>query len=167
MKINKITFLKGFSLVEVVVAASIITISAVAILNAYGYLIRAEVGTVKVVKASYLLDEGIEGVRYLRDKGWTANILTLSTSTTYYLYVSSTSGVATYQATTSRQLYDSIFERKLTFGSVYRDANQNLAASGTLDTNAIKVTVSVTFPGTSNATTTKTISTYLVNTNKS
>ncbi len=157
---------RGFSLVEVLVAAFIISASLIAILNAYGYLIRAEIGSVKFIKAAYLLDEGVEATRYLRDKGWATNISTLSTSTNYYLYLSKSNGIGDWQATTTRQIYGGIFERTITFRSVYRDASHNIAtSSGTLDSDIIKVTVNVSWPGTNNSTTTKTVSTYVANIN--
>jgi len=160
-------FREGFSLVEVVVAASIVSVALMAILNAYGYLIRAEVGSTKLVKATYLLEEGIEASRYLRDKGWTANIANLSTTTNYYLYLSTSNGTGDWQATATKQIYDDMFKRTITFGNVYRDNNtQNISPTGVLDTNTRKITVSVSWPGINGATTTKSISTYLTNINK-
>ncbi len=155
---------EAFSLVEILISAFIISMAAVAILNAYGYLIRTELASAKYLKASYLLDEGVEAVRYMRNKSWSANILPLSTTTNYYLYASTSAGTLDWRATTTRQLYDNFFERKLNFSGVYRDGSQNIVLSGgTLDTNITKLTVSVSWLGVSNATTTKTVSKYVTN----
>ncbi len=161
---SKAKFKKGFSLVEVLISAFILSVSAAAILNAYSYLIRAELGSTKYLKASYLLDEGVEGARYLRDRSWTNYIRTLSTTTTYYLYASTSAGITNWQTTTTKQTYDGIFERKITFANVGRDANQNIVASGgTVDANMMKVSVSVSWPGTNRSTTTQRVSTYIAN----
>lgn len=169
MKIRNLQ--NGFTLIEVVVASAIIVTSLVAILNAYSYFIRAEKSNTKLVKSVYLLEEGVEAVHYLRDKGWTANIASLSTTTSYYLYFSASGGVGSWQSTTTRQLYDGIFERKISFADVYRNnTTQNISASGagtTLDPNIRKVTITVSWIGASGATTTKTISTYVTNFNNS
>jgi prepilin-type N-terminal cleavage/methylation domain-containing protein len=154
----------GFSLAEVLVGASIISVALVAILNAYGYLIRAEIGSAKVVKATYLLEEGVEASRYLRDKGWSSTIAPLGTTTNYYLYLSVSNGIADWQATTTKQIYDGIFERTVTFGSVYRSSiTQDISSTGVFDSDTRKVTVSVSWPGISGGTTTKSLSTYLTN----
>ena len=157
----------GFSLVEVIVGASIITVAIVAILNAYGYLIRAELSSTKLVNATYLLEEGIEAARYLRDKGWTSNIASLSTSTNYYLYLSAANGMGDWQPTTTRQIIDGVFVRTLNLGSVYRDSTilQEISATGTIDINTRKITVTISWPGISGATSTKSLSTYLTNMN--
>jgi len=168
MKKLKIKILnKGFYLIEVIVGASIISIALVAMLNAYGYMVRAEVSSAKLVKATYLLEEGVEAAHYLRDKGWTATIAPLSTTTNYYLYLSSINGIGDWQATTTKQLYGGVFERTINFGSVYRSTStlQEISATGVLDTNTRKVTVSVSWPGISGATTTRRLSTYITNMN--
>ncbi len=167
MKFKLKSLYSGFSLVEVIVGASIITVAIVAILNAYGYLIRAELSSTKLVKATYLLEEGVEAIRYLRDKGWTSNIASLSTSTNYYLYLSTANGTGDWQATTTKQIFDGSFVRTVTFGSVYRNTTllQEISATGTLDTNTRKITVTVSWPGISGSTTTKRLSTYLTNMN--
>ncbi len=158
---------KGFSLVEVIVASTIIGVSMVAMINAFGYFIRAEIGNTKLVKATYLLEEGVEATRYLRDKGWTQNIAPLSTTTSYYLALSTTNGVATWSATTTRQIYDGVFERTIVLASVLREnttKNISTAVSGTsVDTNTRKLTVTVSWPGISGATSTQTISAYITN----
>ncbi len=157
----------GFSLTEVLVGASIISVALIAILNAYGYLIRAEIGSVNSLKATYLLEEGIEASHYLRDKGWASNIASLGTTTKYYLYLSSSGGVGVWQATTTKQIYGGIFERTMTLSDVYRSsATQDISPTGILDPNTIKIKISVSWPGISGATTTKQLSIYLTNMNK-
>jgi hypothetical protein len=137
--------------------------------NAYSFFIRAEKSNVFRVKSIYLLEEGVEASRYLRDKGWTANILPLSTTTQYYLYFSTLNGTGTWQTTTTAQLYDGIFSRKVTFGQVYRNnttSNISTTSTGsTIDPNTRKITVQVSWSDPVGSST-KSISAYLTNLGK-
>ncbi len=157
-KISKNTI--GFSLVEVLISASIIGISVVAILNAYTFFVKTEIVINKKIQSVYYLEEGIEAMRHLRDKNWT-NISGLSISTTYYLYFTASSSISDFQTTTTKQTLNGL-ERKITVSNVYRDAaSYDIASSGNLDSNTRKITISVTWPGQLNSTTTKVFSTYL------
>jgi hypothetical protein len=78
-------------------------------------------------------------VRIRRDNAW-SNISTLTLATNYYPLYSG--GAWTLSATPSSV---GIFTRTVVFGAAYRDANQNLASSGTLDTQAKLVTVNVSW----------------------
>ncbi len=156
----------GFSLVEVVVGAAILGVSMVAIINAYSYFLRAESYGSKSLEATYLLEEGIEGMRYIHDKGWTANIATLSTTTTYYLSLSSASGVGTWQATTTRQVYSNIFTRRINLTDVIRNnTTKDISSVGTYDPNIKKITVTVSWLGPSGTSISRTLSAYLSNMN--
>lgn len=164
---KKIKLNNGFSFIELIVGASIISIVLVVILNVYGLLVQAEINSAKLAKASYLLEEGAEAARYLRDKGWTANISGLSTTTRYYLFLSTLSGVGEWQATTTKQISENIFERYLLISDVYRsDSTKDISEIGTFDSNTKKITVSVTWFDGHSTTTTKSLSTYLTNMNK-
>ncbi len=155
-KIQKIT---GFSLLEVLISASIIAVAVVSILHAFSFFIKTELTINKKIQGVYLLEEGIEAMRHIRDKNWT-NISSLSTSTTYYLYLSTASTTADWVTTTTRQTFNGL-ERKITIGDVYRDATTfDIASSGTLDANTRKITVSIIWPD-QLSTTTKIFSTYI------
>ncbi len=157
---------KGFSLVEVVIGAAIMGTSMIAIINAYSYFLRIESFGSKTVAATYLLEEGIEGMRYIRDTGWTAHIASLSTTTTYYLSLTSSAGIGTWQATTTRQTYDNIFVRTINLSDVKRDTiTKNISSIGVFDPNIKKITVTVSWLGPSGTTTSRTLSTYLANMN--
>ena len=112
----------------------------------------------KNVQASYILEEGMEAITFLRDKGWNANIATLSTSTTYYLSFN-----GSYWATTTiAQYVDGEFLRSLRVSDVYRDGSDKIASSGTYDSGTKQVTATVSyFQG--HATTTKSVTTFVAN----
>jgi Tfp pilus assembly protein PilV len=158
----------GFALAEVVIAAAIIGSGLLAILGAYSFFVRAEKSNTDRVKAVFLLEEGIEAARYLRDKGWTANIASLSTTSSYYFYLSTSSGTGMWQTTTTPQVYDGVFTRTVTFGQVYRDnTTQNISTTSsgaTIDSNTRKISVSISWRD-SLGSTTKSMSAYLTDLN--
>lgn len=125
-------------LVEVIVVAAIISIAvlaASAVAQKSIYLARQ---SLHQSEAAFLLEEGAEATRIIRDNAW-SGISGLTLSTDYYLSFSG--GTWTF-STTPNQV--GIFTRKVVFSSAYRDGNQNLASSGTADnqTRFVAVTVS-------------------------
>ncbi|OGZ07036.1 MAG: hypothetical protein A2942_02955 [Candidatus Lloydbacteria bacterium RIFCSPLOWO2_01_FULL_50_20] len=132
----------GFTLIEIVVAASMITISLVSIAMYYKKALDVSENTTRHIQSGFLLEEGLEAIKMLRDQSWSGNIATLSTTTTYYLYWSGT----LWMSTTTPQKIENIFERSFRIAEVRRDGSDNIASSGTLDDGTRKVTVSVTWP---------------------
>ena len=110
------------------------------------------------MQGDYLLEEGIEVVKLLRDAGYVNNIAKLSTTTPTYLAWNGTN----WATSTSNVFIDGRFERKIAIGEVMRDANQDISETGTLDPSTRLVTVSVAWNA-KGATTTKTIQTYITN----
>ncbi len=107
-------------------------------------------------EASFLLEEGAEAVRIFRDNAWT-NISSLDASTTYYpVYSSGTWSLNTTPASTG------IFNRGITVSDVYRDGSNNIAASGTLDSNIKLFTITVSWQE-GGSTISKSLSFYLAN----
>jgi prepilin-type N-terminal cleavage/methylation domain-containing protein len=150
---------KGFGLIEVVVAATIITVFFVAILSTYSFFLKTLLGGTQEVQATFLLREGAEVSRILRDSSWSSNIVTATVGTEYYL---SWNGSA-WALTATPSYVDGLFDRTVTFESVYRDVNDDIASSGTVDGDTRLVTVNVAWKNSTAATTTKTLQTYLTN----
>lgn len=131
---------RGMTLVEVVIAAAIISASVLALLLVHSLYIKTALANTSQVKAIFLAEEGVEDIRFLRDSSWSANIANLSATTT---------------------TIDS-FTRTVTLSDAYRDSNSDIVASGTPDSNTKLITSSVSWwNGT--ATSTKSISAYITN----
>lgn len=151
---------KGLALVEILIGSAIISVGILAVISSYNTYLNYALSNQKNIQAAYLLEEGMEVMRFMRDKGWTNNISKLSTTTVYYLTFSGGS----WATTTTKTYIDSEFERGITITDVKRDANDDIASSGTYDPNTKKVTATVSY-WQGHATTTKTLSTYIANIN--
>lgn len=150
---------KGFSLVEIIIASSILLISVISIFSAFVLALSTSSKNTAKVQAAFLLEEGHEALRNMRDFGYSANIAPLQNGTTYRLAFSS----QRWQATTTNTFIDSKFDRTFTLSAVGRDTDHNIVSSGgTVDTNTKKVTVNVSWREGS-ATTTKTMESYVSN----
>jgi Tfp pilus assembly protein PilV len=147
----------GIGLVEIVIAVSILSICVISIFSAYRLYLSAIISNTDTVKALYLAEEGVEVVRHLRDISYDRNILN---SSSYYLNFSTSTNK--WSTTTSYVLTDNIFYRKITLSSVYRDLNDQIAQSGTIDPNTKLVTVDVSWD-TKIGTSTKSLQAYITN----
>jgi len=148
---------KGIGLIETVVGVAIFLTVVVSILGAYRFLVRFSGVTPQTVKAYYLLEEGAEAARILRDADWDA-FSSLTIGVPYYLVLSGNM----WEATTTPAVIDGSFHRTMTLSEVYRDGDDDIAPSGTLDPNTYFVTISVSWVR-GGVTATKTISIYLAN----
>lgn len=150
----------GFGLLEIVIAsavvgASIFSLSAVAVLSN-----RLQTQSIEKIRANFLAEEGIEAMRFLRDKGWDANLADLSPGTNYYLSFSTTTSVWSVGPVPLAYI-DSIFERKISIEKVYRDLNDNIVSTGGAeDINSKKINITVLWNA-RGATSTAQLSTYL------
>lgn len=137
---------KGFFLVEVVVAAAVIATVLIMLLGAVQNSVEASQRSLERSQVSYLLEEGGEAVKALRDNAWS----TVATNVTnYYLTCASlgTSMTWSLSATTTGNLCTTgSFVRTVTIGSVYRNgADDIVTTGGTLDPLSKKVTIVVTW----------------------
>lgn len=149
---------KGFTLLEVIIGVTVILSSIFSLLS-ISYLSTKVSGTnILNFQAAFLLEEGAEAIRILRDSSWQNNIQALNNSTNYYLSFDGQK----WQATTTNILIDNFFERKFTIEESYRDGNYDLSQSGTIDPETKKINVFVSWPS-RNGTTTQSISFYLTN----
>jgi len=145
------------ALAEILIGASIMSMAILAAVSAYSTYIKYAFANQKNIQASYVLEEGMEVMIFLRDTSW-SNISQLSTTTTYYLTFSGSS----WATSTTPQYVDGQFLRSITLADVRRDADDKITVSGTLDTGTKKITTTVSY-WQGHSTTTKTISTYLTN----
>jgi prepilin-type N-terminal cleavage/methylation domain-containing protein len=147
----------GFTLIEVIIASAIIVTGIVALSEGYTQYVKYALANEKNIQAAYLAEEALEVVTYFRDQQW-SSVRTLSTTTPLYIAWNNT----TWQTTTTPQYVDGIFLRSVSVTDVYRDANDHIAASGSFDPNTKFITANVSYKQ-GEATTTKTLSTYLTN----
>lgn len=149
----------GLTLVEVLIATTIILAFLLALFGAHNLYLKTAFSTGDVIKASGLAEEGLEAMRFLRDSSWDSNILPLVLDTNYGLVWNA----GTWQVSTTNIWVDGAFERTVSLSAVYRDVSGDIVSSGgTLDPDTLLVVSTVAWPS-GIATTTKSISTYLTN----
>ena len=154
----------GFSLVEIIIASSVMLVVWLAVFYTFSVLTKFSARNTSSIQASMLLEEGSEALRSLRDASWSANISTLSACTSSSpcrLTYDQTNNV--WGTTVTPILIDNKFDRTFYFSDVYRDPTFNVVSSGgTIDVNSKKATVVVSWYQ-NNATTSQSLETYLFN----
>ena len=148
----------GFSLIEAIVGISIFSIFIFSVMLASQLSQRTASESVRNIQTSFLLEEGVDTIKILRNTSWSANIASLVFGTNYYFNYNGT----TWVSSPANVYVDGIFERKFVLENVYRDASDDIASSGTLDVGTRKATVNVSWLGRS-GTTTKNAVFYLTN----
>ncbi len=152
---------RGFGLIEILIVGAIVAISFIGLIS---FLISSRGITFQVARnteATALAEEGMEAVRSMRDESWSTNIATLSTATTYYPVIDVLNNKWTL-STTDPGPINSLYTRTVIFENVNRDANDDIASSGTLDPNTKKMTAAVTW-NENQVTKDVTLTTYITN----
>jgi Tfp pilus assembly protein PilV len=150
----------GLALVEAMVASAVSLGIILALVGTASIVGRLSQGSVERVQAAFLIEEGLEAIRIIRDNGWSNNIALVPRDTPLYLHFDGT----TWQATTTPFYIDGRFERVFLLSNVYRGADSSIVeAGGTLDPQVVKATVIVSWAMARGATTTKQVSTYFTN----
>ena len=149
-------FNQGIALVEIIVAISIITMALLAILTVIQKSIYISRQSLQQAQASFLLEEGVEAVKVVRDNDWSL-ISSLLPNTNYYLEFNSNLP----NLTTTQNSLD-IFTRIITTEYVYRDNNDDIAVSGVLDEGTRYITITISWLN-GGQVLTKSLSFYLAN----
>lgn len=149
---------KGFSLIEVIVGAAIITVSVLAAVGAYNTYVVYALNNSKHVRAALLLEEGVEAVKFIRDSGWSTIESTPTDIPRYLLW----DGGKWTISDTPMPYVDGVFDRSIMLEAVRRDGNSDISDSGSIDNNSRKLTVSLSYKA-GQSTTTKSVSTYIMN----
>lgn len=80
----KSQFSSGFGLIEIVVAIGIVAVVLFSIAEASRLAHRVVAKSQRETQAQFLIEEGVEAMKILRDAGWAAHIAPLSGNTLYY-----------------------------------------------------------------------------------
>jgi Tfp pilus assembly protein PilV len=159
MRLKNKIYKNGFGMIEVVIGSSIISLVMFSMASVVNISAKLSSENSNNNKAVFLIEEGVEAVKIMRDSSW-QKISSLTPGTNYYLNFNGT----TWATTTTNTFVDGVFERKFVLSSINRDAtSQDIVTSGgSVDTETKKLTVSVSWRF-RNATTTKSVSTYITN----
>ncbi|MDP9249511.1 MAG: hypothetical protein M3M85_03335 [bacterium] len=137
---NTFTQKKGFMMVEVLVAVSIITAAILSGMAVSEKAVQISRQAFHAEQAAFLAEEAAEAVRILRDNDW-ENISLLETDTDYFPVFSG--GTWTLSETPDSV---GIFTRKVSVEDVMRDAvTGDIDSSGAADEGGKLVTVSVSW----------------------
>lgn len=131
----------GFSMIEMIVVISVASIVLVSLTEVVELSLRLTHRATQKTAAVYLLREGGEVLRHLRDDSWSTHIAPLTTGTTYYL---SWSGSGYIISATPVAPIDGFFHREIVFASVSRNNEDDIVVSGgTDDPGTRRVTIQV------------------------
>ncbi len=150
----------GFGIIEIIIGSALISISLFSLAAVSGAAFKVAENTTRKIQASFLLEEGMEAIRFLRDESWSLNIAPLNAATPYYLNFSAGKWQIISSPTPN---IDGIFERTFIISNVYRNIDDDIVSSGgILDAGTKKITFSVSW-SLRGATTTKNLSAYITN----
>ncbi|MCK5591870.1 MAG: type II secretion system protein, partial [Candidatus Pacebacteria bacterium] len=79
---------QGFSIVEAMVGISVLAFFLITIIGSFILFIKTTADNTQRIQAVYLLEEGMESIRFERDENWN-NISLLNTANTYVLNITS------------------------------------------------------------------------------
>ncbi len=131
---------KSFTIVEILIFTAVVALAVAAFLNLEVIYLRMSESIKNRDQAVFLVREILEAVQNLKISDWDNNISPLTSGINYYLV----SSAGQWQLTTFWPgPIDNKFTRYVVFSDVYRDANDNIAESGTLDNFTRKVTAYV------------------------
>lgn len=147
---------KGFSIIEVVIVCAVISICLFALMSSAGKSIQVSNQSLRQAQATLLIEEGVESIKSIRDNNWT-NISGLTNGQKYYLSFNNN-----WSLSPTVSNIDGLFTREVVSSAVYRDSNDNIAESGTLDSGTVKFTVTVHWSK-PNGTVSKSLSFYVSN----
>jgi len=155
---KKIIFKKGIGLVEVLVAVFIFTIILSSLIFISNLYLSGATDNLRNTQAVYLAEEGIEGIKIIRDNSWN-NILSIPENTKFFLSFSLAS--STWQIIDIEEKIG-VFSRSFVINSVNRDSNGDISTFGTDDPNTKKITVNISW-NSKKGFITKSLITYITN----
>lgn len=137
---KKFFYQKGSLMIEAIVAISIVTIIILGSMTVAQKSLQISQRSLTHTQANFLLEEGAEAVRIIRDDNWN-NISNLALNADFYLVFNS----GTWSLNSTPNTIDQ-FTRKVQLASVYRDASTgSISSGGNLDSGAKLITITVSW----------------------
>ena len=132
-------------MMEIIVATSIIAVSVLACLIVAQKSISLSIRAVHNTEAAYLLEEGAESVKILRDNNSWANFTSFFSTSSVYCLARTVASWTTALPTTSPCTKVNNFTRTITATNVNRDATTGdiVSSGGVLDSGTKLITVTV------------------------
>lgn len=139
---NNFKKIKGFAIVEILIASTVISVALISLTLATQKAVDLSSISIEKMQSAFLLSEGAEAVKLIRDNDW-SSISTLQEDTTYYLSWSGSS----WATTTTPVASISGFTRVLTVSDVYRDGSDDIDPdnSGSVDPDTKLITITVSW----------------------
>jgi hypothetical protein len=139
----KYSFIKGISIVEIIIAAGIIAVSVTGIAGAIQIYSKIVYQNTRQSQAVLMLDEGAEAIQYMRDMGFQTYIEPLNIGEDYSIYWNGTG----YELATTTILLPYDMTRTVAFAEVRRDGSDQIVTSGgSIDLNTKKAIITITWP---------------------
>jgi type II secretory pathway pseudopilin PulG len=140
---NKNKNQKGFMMVELIVISAVLMIIVIAASYVAKKSIEVSSRTLHTMQASFLLEEGAEVMRVLRDTNFDKVDPAIEGSSNQYLTLVS----GTWSLVDAPQTND-IFTRIINIYPVYRDSTTAdiVSSGGALDAGTSKITITVSWP---------------------
>ncbi len=138
---------KGISIIEILVVIFIIGVALTSLFKVATFSLKFSGRLKENQRALALAQEAMEAVRNFRDgKNWSTNGLgSLSLDTAYHPATTADLVPAWNLALGEETI--GIYQRKIIFSRVFRDANDNINPSGTEDPGTKKITVTISWLG--------------------
>lgn len=134
---------QGFGLIEIIIVTAIVSGSLFAFSQVGAFALKVLRHEKQTLEMTLLAEEGLEAVRSLRDESWASNIDAHDEGTDHYIAL--TGGKWAISHTPEPPI--GAYTRAVRIEQVYRDAQDRIGGSGTLDPGTVKVTATVTMTG--------------------
>lgn len=116
----------GYTVIEILLGISIFLVFLTSISLYYKKILEVSKDTTYYIQSGFLIEEGMEVMKLLRNQSWSGNIASLTPGTTYYLSWTGTS----WATTTTPVMIENMFTRSFVAAHVERDVNDNIVSSG-------------------------------------
>jgi Tfp pilus assembly protein PilV len=132
---------KGSTLIEVVVASSILSVVCLTFLGVFSVLSHFHQKNMYSIKGGLLSEEGVEALRLMKSEDWNVLASVPAGEARYFAL-----GTSTWSATSTPEIVDGAFYRTFRIYAVSRDESDDIVASGgTVDPNTLLVESSVSW----------------------